>query len=268
MNELILLEWKKFKSNTVFRVLAAMYLLLAPFIILMGRDIVDKMQLPMLTSAEIYEFPKVWDYQGYIGNWLVPFCLGFLTIYIITSEVGNKTMRQNILTGLTKKSFFISKLLSILIMALGATFIYAVSTIAIGIINTDGIDLELVMDNNFAIIKFFLLCLGYMTFALLVAFTIRRGTLAIFFYFFYFILEAIFQGIHVYYYTHVSRNYWPINSIEDLHPFPLLRLPDFFTDKEWNFSILLPDSHAVLMSLVYISLFVAISYRSFMKRDI
>lgn len=268
MKELILLEWKKFRSNTVFRVLAAMYILLAPVIILMGRDIVDKMQLPMLTSAEIYEFPKVWDYQGYIGNWLVPYCLGFLTIYIITSEVGNKTMRQNILTGMTRKSFFVSKLLSIVFISFIATVIYAISTIIIGIVYTDGFDLELIMDNNFAIPKFFLLCLGYMTFALLVAFTIRRGTLAIFFYFFYFIIEFILQAIHVYYYTHVSRNYWPINSFEDLHPLPIWRLPDFFIDKEWNFSILLPDSHAVLMSLIYISLFVAISYRSFMKRDI
>lgn len=268
MKELISLEWKKFRSNTVFRVLAVMYILLAPFIILMGKDIVDKMQLPMLNSAEIYEFPKVWDYQGYIGNWLVPFCLGFLTIYIITSEVGNKTMRQNILTGMTKRSFFMSKLFSILFMALAATFLYALSTIVIGIIHTDGYDVALIFDNNFAIAKFFLLCMGYMSFAMLVAFVIRRGTLAIFFYFFYFILESILQGIHVYYYTHVSRNYWPINSIEDLHPFPLLKIPDFFVDKEWNFSLLLTSGQAILMSTLYLTLFLWLAYRSFMKRDL
>ena len=268
MKELLSLEWKKFKSNTVFRVLVAMYILLAPLIILMGKDIVDKMQIPMLTSTEIYEFPKIWDYQGYVGNWLVPFCLGFLTIYMITSEVGNKTMRQNILTGMTKKSFFLSKSLSILFIASAATLLYALSTIIIGVIHTDGIDLALIFDNNFAIFKFFLLCLGYMSFAMLVAFIIRRGTLAIFFYFFYFILESILQGIHVYYYTHVSRNYWPINSIEDLHPFPLLKIPDFFVDKEWNFSLLLSSGQAIMMSIIYTTLFFAIAYRSFMKRDL
>src|SRR5690606_11858160 len=107
----------------------------------------------------------------------------------ITSEVGNKTMRQNILTGMTKKSFFVSKLLSIMIMAFVASFLYALSTILIGMVHTDGFDLELIFDNNFAITKFFLLCMGYMSFAMLVAFIIRRGTLAIFFYFFYFFIE-------------------------------------------------------------------------------
>ncbi|MBK9735316.1 MAG: ABC transporter permease subunit [Saprospiraceae bacterium] len=269
MKDLLILEWKKFKSNAVFRVLALIYILLAPLIILAGKDLIKDIPPPFPSSKNFYEFPTVWDYQGYVGNWLVPFCLGFLIIHMITSEVSSRTMRQNILTGMTRKSFFASKLLSLICMALIATFLYVVSTITIGMIHTEGFDLELVFDNNWAIIRFFMMCVGYMSFALLLSFVIRKGTLAILIYFFYLmILEPILMSIHVYYFQNSSRNYWPMNCIEDLMPCPLFRMPDYFVNKEWDFSLLLTYGQAMGMSTLYITLFLGLAYRSFMKNDI
>lgn len=269
MKDLLLLEWKKFSGNAVFRALALIYVLMAPFIILGGKDTFKDMPPPMPSSKSFYEFPTVWDYQGYVGSWLVIFCLGFLVIHLVTSEVGNKTMRQNIIIGMTKKDFFLSKIYSVLVMAIVATVIYAFSTLVIGMIHTDGFDFELVIDNNMAILRYFLLCIGYMSFALMLAFLIRKGTLTILFYFLYvMMLEPIFMLVHVYYFKNSSRNYWPMNSIEDLMPFPLFKLPDYFVNNEWNFSILLPYSHAIGMSLLYSSIFIGIAYYSFLKRDV
>jgi ABC-2 type transport system permease protein len=269
MKDLLLLEWKKFSSNAVFRALGLIYVLIAPFVILAGKDAFKDMPPPMPSSKLFYEFPTVWDYQGYIGNWLVPFCLGFLAIHIVASEVSNRTMRQNIIIGMTRKEFFYSKLFSILTMAVIATILYTISTILIGIVNTDGYDLELIMDNNFAIVRYFLLCIGYMSFALMLAFLIRKGTLTLLFYFLYvMMLEPIFMLIHVYYFKNSSRNYWPMNTIEDLMPFPLFKLPDYIVNKEWDFNILLPYTHAMGMTVLYSTLFIFIAYRSFMKRDI
>ena len=269
MKDLLLLEWKKFKSNAVFRVLGLIYILIAPFIILAGKDAFKDMPPPMPSSKIFYEFPTVWDYQGYIGNWLVPFCLGFLAIYIITSEVSNRTMRQNILTGMTKREFFTSKLLSVIVMAIIATGLYAISTILIGIIFTDGYDVELIFDNNWAILRFFLLSLGYMSFALMLGFVIRRGTLTLLFYFLYvMMLEPILMVIHVYFLKNSSRNYWPMNSFEDLMPFPLFKLPDYYINKEWDFNILLTNGQAMLASSIYIILFITIAYKSFLRKDV
>jgi ABC-type transport system involved in multi-copper enzyme maturation permease subunit len=269
MKNLLLLEWKKFKGNAVFKSLTLIYILLAPFVILAGKDSFKNMPPPMPSSKVFYEFPTVWDYQGYVGNWLVPFCLGFLAIYIVTSEVSNRTLRQNIIIGLSRKSFFLSKLLTILSLALIATILYAVSSVIIGIVFTDGYDLELIFDNNMAIVRFFLLCIGYMSFALMLAFLIRRGTLTILFYFLYLMmLEPLLMALHVYNFKNSGRNYWPMNSIEDLMPFPMFKLPDYYINKEWDFSILLPYSHAIIMTILYSTIFIAIAYRSFMKRDI
>lgn len=269
MKNLLILEWKKFSGNAVFRALGLIYIFIAPFVILGGKDAFKDMPPPMPSSKTFYEFPTVWDYQGYIGNWLVPFCLGFLAIHLITSEVGNKTMRQNIIIGMTRQEFFQSKLYSILIMAIGATVLYTVSTLCIGMINTDGFDIELIFDNNMAILRYFLLCIGYMSFALMLAFLIRKGTLTLLFYFMYvMMLEPILMLIHVYYFKNSSRNYWPMNSIEDLMPFPLFKVPDYFVNKEWDFNILLPYSHAIGMTGFYSCIFVMLAYYSFMRRDI
>ncbi len=269
MKDLLLLEWKKFNSNAVFRALSLIYILISPFIILGGKDAFKDMPPPLPSSKAFYEFPSIWDYQGYVGNWMVPFCLGFLAIHIVTSEVSNRTMRQNIIIGMTKKEFFYSKLYTILTMTIIATVLYAVSTILIGIFNTDGYDIELILDNNFAILRYFLMCLGYMSFALMLAFLIRKGTLTLLFYFLYvMMLEPILMLIHVYYFKNSSRNYWPLNSIEDLMPFPLYKLPDYYINKEWDFNILLPYSHAIGMTILYSSIFIFIAYKSFLKRDI
>lgn len=266
---LALLDWKKFKSNTTVLVLLVIYCLLAPILLLISKEKLKKLPSFFPVADSYYEFPTVWEYQGYIGgNWLVFYLLGFIIIYIITSEESNRTMRQNIITGLTKRDFFISKLITIIIIAFCASILYAFSTVIIGIMHTDGYDLELILDNNFAILKYFLITVGYLSFAMLLSIFIRRSMLTLVVYFFYPVLEMILMLIHVYYIPNESRNYWPLNSIEDLHPLPWFKLPNFFANNDWKFSILHSNSTAIGMTLVYTSIFLGLSYWVFMKRDV
>jgi ABC-2 type transport system permease protein len=266
---LLVLEWKKFSTNTTTIVLTSIFALMSPFVILTGKDLFKDAIAPFPRSSAFYEFPTVWDYQGYVGVWLVPFILGFMLIFMISSEVSNRTMRQNIITGLTKLDYFNAKLLVLIVLATVATLIYTISSIALGMWHTEGWYWELIWDNNGAIIQYFIMSLGYLSFAMLLSLLIKRGTLTILVYFFYILmLEPIFQAIHVYYFRNETRNYYPMNVFEDLHPLPLFRLPDFFTKSEWKFSLLLSDEKAILGTCIYTSLFLGLSYWIFMKRDV
>ena len=269
ITHLLLLEYKKFSRNNVVLVLLLIYVILAPLIILAGKDIFQSVPPPLPSSAVFYEFPTVWDYQGYVGSWMVSFCLGFLMIYMVTSEVSNRTMRQNIITGMTRKEWFQSKFSVMILLAGVASILYALSCIVIGMLHTDGFDAELVMDNNFAILRFFLMCVGYMSFALLLAFVIRKGTLAILTYFLWvMMLESILKIIHVYFFRNRSANFWPMNATEDLMPFPIFKLPDYYINKEWGFKILLSYPEAAVVTLIYSALFVGLAWLSFGRRDI
>ncbi len=288
--QLLTLEYLKFKSNAVITMLIILFVALFPFIILAAKDMFSNVPPPLPSSAVFFEFPTVWDYQGYVGNWMLYLFVGFIGIFLVTNEVSYRTLRQNIITGLTRTEYFFGKLLTIIVIALGATLLYMLSTIIIGLLHTSGVDFELIFDNNFASSRFFLMSMGYLSFGMMLGFVIRKSGLATFIYLAYILfIEAIIK------WTAFSLlnsdtiksainsdtkpeqisfsniiNYLPMNVIEDLHPNPWLKLPDNFmkVSKEVDFDILVPTSMAVIMSILYILLFIFLAYRSFIRRDI
>jgi len=269
MLKLLSLEYKKFRKNSVVIVLGMFYLILAPTLILVAKEIFKSAQGMPVPLANFFEFPTVWDYMGYIGNWLTSFFLGFIVIYMITSEVASKTMRQSIINGLSRKDYFLGKFYTIVTLSAVATLIYALSTVMVGIFHTDGYDFELIIDNNWAMSRFFLMSMGYMTFAMLIAFTMRRSGLAIFFYLVYvMILEVVLRYTQVWLWQHESMKWWPMNTIEDLMPNPFFRAGDTFLNSEYGFGMLLSYNWAIIGSIIYILIFVALSWRSLNKRDI
>ncbi len=269
MLKLLSLEYKKFRKNSVVSVLALFYIILTPTLILVAKEIFKSAQGMPVPLANFFEFPTVWDYMGYIGNWLTSFFLGFMVIYMITSEVASKTMRQSIINGLSRKEYFLGKLYTIIAMSAAATLIYAISTVLVGMWHTDGYDFELIVDNNWAMSRFFLMCMGYMTFAMLISLTMRRSGLAIFFYLVYvMILEVVIRYTQVWLWPHESMKWWPLNIIEDLMPNPFLKTGDTFLSDEYGFSMLMSYNWAIIGSIIYILVFIGFSWRSLNKRDI
>ena len=264
------LEWSKYKRNWLARVLFFAFVILFPFCIFLGKEIFENVPPPFPSYKTFYEFPTVWDYQGHVGNWLVSFCLGFLMIYMITSEVDYKTMRQGVINGMSRKEFFISKLVAMVAMALFATFLYYITTIVIGIVNTESPDLELIFDNNWAGIRFFIMSIGYMSLGLLIGMVVRRGFLSLLLYFSYMMfIESILRGIHLYYFESRSILFYPTNAIEDLMPNKLYEFADSLWIKEaFGNSFLLSHTEAMITSSIYISIFIYLAWLAFRKKDL
>ncbi len=269
MIDLLKIEFYKFRKNSVVIVLTALFFLFMPTILLYVKDTFAHIPPPFPSSKDFYEFPNVWDYQGYAGNWMVSFLLGFLVIYSFTSEVANKTMRQCIINGWTRQEYWRSKVYTLVLFSAVATIVYAVSTIIIGLVHTEDVDLELILDNNFAIVRFFLMCLGYTSFALFIASWIRKGTLAVLLYFAYVMfIEQIFRGIHLYYFKNQSVLYYPINIIEDLMPNPIFKAPDNWLSKDIGFKVLIPYYEAAGLTTLMVALFLYLSYRFVVYKDL
>lgn len=267
--DLLIIEFLKFRKNSVIIVLSALFILFFPFIILTGKRIFSHLPPPFPSSVTFYEFPTVWDYQGYVGNWLVCFFLGFMMIYIITSEISNRTMRQSIINGQTRKDYWIGKILVMLAISIIATLLYFISCIMLGVTHTDGYEISIIWDNNFANIRFFLMCIGYLSFAMFLAYLIRKGTLTILIYFAYVLfVEIILRAIHLNYFKHRSVLFYPMNVVEDLMPNPFFRIPDFVSKDQFDFKILLSYNEAMLVSVIYISIFIYLGWYRFMKKDI
>lgn len=269
MLKLLSLEYKKFRKNSVVSTLLLMYIILAPTVIFALQKLMSFGEGLPISLDSLIEFPTSWDYIGYVGNWLFFFFIGFAVIYTITSEISNKTMRQGIINGQSKKEYFLGKLYSIIALSIAATLLYTLSTMVIGMICTPGWDFELMFDSNLAPLKFLLMCLGYLSFAMMVGFVIRSSGLSIFFYLVYIVgIETLLRLGQLSQWQHESVKWWPMNTIEDLMPFPFFKYVDNFKPQEFDFEILLTNNEAMIGSTFYILLFVGMAWFSFKRRDL
>lgn len=263
---LLKLEWKKLVTYNLFRILVALYIALLPLGFLIGTNI----NLPDETGGtnSFYTFPKVWDALGYAGNWMSFFFLGFLGVLLVTNEFSYKTLRQNLITGMSRQEYFLGKYVFMIAISLAATLYYAIVALGVGFYYTDYVIIERVTQHINFIPRFFLMNFAYMNFAFLLGILLRRMGLALFLYFIYtLVIEMVLR-----YYFHAeifgknsaSRNYYPLNAFEDLAPFPI---PDFGPSAEMP-NFFLEPSLAVILTLIYSGIFIFISYKVFIKKDL
>jgi len=266
MLHLLKLEWKKFRKNSVVQMLTWIYFIFFPTLIFIGKEESFTASNPLLSQDDIFTFPTMWDYLGYSGNWMVFFALGFLIVYMISIEISYKTMRQNIITGLTRKQYFLSKLYVVLSFTVVSTILYAIVGFLIGWFHTTDPTLAMAFDNDWAIARFFLMCLSYLIFAMFIGFAIKNSGLAVLTYLAYGILiEPLLRWlVHTQIVDGPSRNYYPLNATEDLMPFPLYRLPAF---SQTDLSLSLSYSHAAITTVIYMLIFLGLTYYIFTKRD-
>lgn len=266
MFHLLQLEWKKLQSYRLFQALILLYIILLPLGFLIGKNI----ELPEVTGGTIsfYTFPKIWDALAYAGNWMSFFFLGFLGVLLVTNEFSFKTLRQNLITGMSRQEYFSGKIIFMLAASLFVAVYYAIVAISLGFIYTDYIQFDRVISHAYLIPRFFLMSFAYMNFAFMLGILLQRVGLALFLYFIYtMLIEMIIR-----YYFHLelfndesnARNYYPLNTFEDLAPFPI---PDFGPSAEFP-NFFLSATEAIGFTLVYSVIFLAVSYNVFMKKDL
>jgi ABC-2 type transport system permease protein len=265
---LLQLEWKKVRKYNVFIVLSLAYILLLPSLYLIGKRIPE---LPegLMSPNQFYEFPTVWGYLGYTGNWLVFFFLGFMSVLLITMEFGTRTLRQNIITGLERSDIFKAKVIFIIAISAAATLYFALVGFTFGFLHTDVTSFSLVMRDTGIIGRYFLMCLSYMAFGFMIGLLIRRTGISIFLYFSYilFIERIIRWLIHFNIVRDKSMHFYPINATIDLVPVPISKQAEGFASEN-GFNLFLSPTEAVITTTIFMILFLLASWKLLQKRDL
>jgi len=224
----------------------------------------------MMGSQGYYDLPGIWNYLGYIGNWMTFFFLGFMGVLIITSEFANKTLRQSIINGLSRREVFLGKVLLMLTISFIATVYYYLCGAIIGAYHEPSFEFVELFDGMGIILRYMLMCFGYMTFGAFLGTLFRRTGLAVFLFLVYGIfLELILRyGVHGYFFGRTrTLLFYPLNAMEDLAPLPFSRVV-----QEWKnnigFDAFLSPTEAVVTSSVYILLFLFGMYTLLTKKDL
>lgn len=272
MLHLLRLEWKKLATHRLFLITAGLFLVLLPLLYMTvksGTNLDSDSNNPMLAIYQsFYKFPGIWDTMTYLSSWLTYFLLTYLVMSSVTSEANNKTLRQNLITGMSRNEWLSAKVLMLLVMVVGVMLYTTVVTLLFGSFAGGygkPFTLDMVAVGRLGIQSFF-----YGSFGLLLALVFRRGGLALMVFFAYtLIIERIIRYLL---FGNVLNNlevgsYLPSNLAWDTVPFFMAkRIPSALDEDQ--VALILDPNIATLSLLVYTGLFLGLSYWIFNRRDL
>jgi len=204
MVKLLKIELQKILTYKVFWILMGLYFLFLVLGILMAGSIINNMidninknsPIPF-PHATIYFFPDIWQNISFFAS--IRFILilpATIIIILITNEFTNKTIRQNIVNGMSRQEFLLSKLQLIFLISLFITVILILGTFILGIVNTDSASLQMIVKKISFAGGFFIQLFSFLVFAFFTGFILRNTGLSIAIFTLYaLIIEPIFYFI-------------------------------------------------------------------------
>lgn len=179
------LEWLKLKHYRVFWILMGMYLfamlvatssgmLLLEYIKSVGGklDGLDPTMLP------IYDFPDIWQNTTYLASFL-KVILGFIVIISVNNDLSYNTLRQNVIDGISKREFILSKLALIIFLGLVSALFVFIAGLINGSIYSNAYAMPFMFDNLEFILAYFYDIVVFCSLAFLIALIIKKSGFAI-----------------------------------------------------------------------------------------
>ncbi|HEY5691471.1 MAG TPA: hypothetical protein VIS49_08450 [Cyclobacteriaceae bacterium] len=174
-----------------------------------------------VTRIPLYHFPDVWQNIAFVSGFFKAI-LAFMVVISITNEFSYRTVRQNIIDGLSRKQFILSKVYTnILLSAMSMAMVFVIALVTGMIYSPSIVMSDLVMDLEF-FPAYFLEVFAYLSFALLLGMIIQRSGLTIVILVLFPMIEAIIRA-NVDDYVPWLIPYFPMESISNLIPMPFPR---------------------------------------------
>lgn len=233
MIKLISIEWHKLRYHRFFWIGLSLFVFLLAALLTSfgsfqvfgaGREVdpndPSMLAIPAnLAEAGFYNLPYVWQNTSYLAGFF-KFIPAFLMLFFMTSEFEYRTLRQNVIDGLSVREFFFSKVFSLLFFAIICTLTVALSTSALIFSYNDLEDSNFWQQSSF-IFAFFAEVFFILSFAFFLGLLLKKSALAIIILLlYYFAIEPIIG----YYVGADFSDYLPTQPSRNLIPQPFTRL--------------------------------------------
>jgi hypothetical protein len=263
MLHLLKVEWMKVKNYRTFWVLSILYLVSIYGITYITYRIQDARpkkndMANMLIGNPPFEFPDVWQSVSYISSFLL-FIPGLLMIISFTNEYSFKTHRQNIIDGWSRTQFITVKMVLAVILALVSTIAVFITAISFGLYEQGH---ALSFEKVEYIGYFFVQALSYAAVALLFSLLFKRAAIAVGIFFLYVtVLENMLAGLLNHYVNNIGR-FLPLETTDNLIPFPFLR------NVVRQFTTTTDPLILLGVSAVYLAIYAIVCMRKFKTDDL
>lgn len=278
MLRLLNIEYHKLRFSKSSRVLITTYFILITFIALIASIEFNFGNVNFrLADQGIFNFPYIWHFNSYIAATLKLF-LAIVIVSMMSNEYSNRTIKQNLIDGLSKKEFVLSKFLTVLSFAfLSTVFLFIVSLI-LGLSFSDYTEVSIIFRDMEYLLAYFVKLTGFFAFCMFLGILVKRSAFALGFLFIWWILESIVRGLMEYKLfkgTNIAENiaqFFPLESMALLVREPFSRLNAVQSAANQLGSEITKDYsihwYQLLIVVVWIVIFVYLSFLLLKKRDL
>lgn len=274
MKRLFLIEFHKLRNNRAAKILSLIYFILFSAIALFASIKFNFGSIDFrLADQGIFNFPFIWHFNAYFVAFLKLF-LAVVIVSMVSSEYTNRTLKQNLIDGLSKKEFILSKFYGVLGFAIASTLLLFIFSLVLGLIFSDYDEFSIIFSDLEYIFAYFLKLVGFFSMCLFFGILLRRSAFALGFLFLLWIFEGIVQLFVKFQAESLDfiLNVLPLQSMSNLiiEPFTRLgivksaatQLNSEFTksyDVEWS---------TLLIVLAWSFIFIYSSWKLLQKRDL
>lgn len=274
MIRLVQIELQKLLLNTTSKILIfASFILPFTFLILSSIKINFFGYFTLeLGELGIFNFPIIWHVSTYFAAFF-KFFFAIVIVSMIGNEYSNKTIKQNLIDGLSKKEFLLSKFYTIVFFSLVATFLIGIGSLIIGNIYSSFGGINVITREIEFLLAYFVKLLGFFSLCLFFGILVKKSAFALGFLFLLQIMEGIGYGIMRWKLSEQTAdfiyNLFPLHAMYKLIDDPFRRLAKMkVTDNEFLNYDYAVHSHEILVVLIWTLLFVYFSYRLLKRRDL
>ena len=267
MIRLLQIEFLKLKPYKPFWILSGLYAIIIIGMGLGSHGVVDWMseqganfQGILPSAMPIFDFDDLWQNLTFMGRFFFP-VLTFLIVISINNEFSFNTMKQNVIDGMSKGEWLVSKVLLVLLVSVIAGLLHLFVGLYLGYQYSSVTEWDLVVKNISFVSAFTLQLTAFLSLGLLLTILIRKAILSFgILLILYFPLELIIRWLlpNV---LDPLHQFFPIKAILNIidNPFPKYIFMDVNTHV---------DGSAVAILLVHVLIYWGLSFWVLKKRDL
>ncbi|AQS92895.1 MULTISPECIES: ABC transporter permease [Polaribacter] len=281
MLRLLTIEFHKLKHNKASKVLSLIYFGLLTCIALIAAIKFDIGPIKFhLAEIGIFNFPYIWHFNTYIAA-ILKFFLLLVIVSMMANEYSYKTLKQNLIDGLSKKEFILSKFYTVIVFAFVSTvFVFFVSLV-LGLIYSDYNELAIITSDLQYLLAFFIKLVAFFSMGLFFGILVKRSAFAVGAMVVWLFVESMFKGYLFWTFKDSENTSEKVDSVMQFLPFesmanlikePFTRLGavrsvanqigETFTK---SYTV---DFSAVVIASVWTFIFIYLSFTLLKKRDL
>jgi ABC-2 type transport system permease protein len=229
MLQLLKIDLKKMTSYRTFWIICGLYFFLLVVGAASGMELLKWLatiiqgfgQRLNINRIPLYHFPDIWQNLAWTAG-LIKVAIAIMAVISITNEYTYRTIRQNIIDGMSRKEFLISKVMMNLVLSfMSMTSLFLIAAVT-GLIYSPELDFPYGFTGIGFFPAYFLEVFAFLSFALMLGIFLQRSGLTIIILLSASIIELIIKA-KVDNYFPEAIPYFPLESISSLVPMPFAR---------------------------------------------